>query len=495
MKEYATYDALGLAGLVASGQVSAEELLDDAVARVEARNPELNAINFKVYDYAKQRIARGLPKGPFTGVPFLVKDLGPTFAGMPHSKGCRALVDEVAPLDSELATRYLKSGVVPFAKTNAPEFGLMGVTEPVLFGPTKTPWDLSRTSGGSSGGSASGVAAGIAPIASAGDGGGSIRIPAACCGLFGLKPTRGRTPHSPEGEGWQGAVVEHILSRSVRDSAAMLDFISGPGFGAPFHIMPPGGTFLEAVSQAPKPLKIGYTIDSPIGTGVDAACIAAVEFATKLLESLGHHVEQAKPIYDGELLARSYFTLYFGEVAAELKALRTQLGKRITRNDVEIATRTLGLLGNTFTAGEFAAARKNWNIFSQAMAKFHQKYDIYLTPTMAVAPPLIGANDPSFFEQLLMQAINILGAGSVLKATGVVNQLAIKNMSKTPFTQLANLTGQPAMNVPLFWSDDNLPIGVQCIGPTGNERLLYQLAGQLEVATSWAQRRPPCWDL
>ena len=490
MKEYEDHDALGLAALVSKGETNAEELLESAIRRAERLNPKLNAIVHKLYDHGRKLIAQGLPAGPFHGVPFLLKDMGSPFIGLPLSKGCRALKDNVSAIDSEMARRLLKTGVVPFGKTNAPEFGLMGVTEPQAFGPSRSPWDLGRTPGGSSGGSAAGVAAGISPIATASDGGGSIRIPASCCGIFGLKPSRGRNPLGPSGEGWQGAVVEHIVSRSVRDSAAMLDATNGGDASAPFLIQSPSNSYLEILNRDPVKLRIGFSATSPVGQAVDKECIEAVDNAAILLDGLGHEVQQAKPNYDGLELARAYFVLYFGEVAAELVELEKHLGRRIVTGDIETTTQTLGLLGHAFSAQEFATARKAWHKFSIAMAEFHQHYDLYLTPTMAVLPPRIGENTPSGAELFTMKIINSLGAGRLLKAMGIVEKLATESMSKMPFTQIANMTGQPAMSVPLHWSEKNLPVGVQFIAPTGREDLLFQLAAQLERTAPWFNNRP-----
>lgn len=491
MNEFTEYDGLGLAELLAHGEVSATELLDAAIARAQQINPAINAIIHPLYDYAKTYARENLRAGPFSGVPFLIKDLGSPFIGLPLSKGCAALKDNIATQDSELAKRFLATGVIPFGKTNTPEFGLMGVTEPEAFGPSRSPWDPERTPGGSSGGSAAAVAARIAPIATAGDGGGSIRIPASCCGLFGLKPSRGRNPLGPGGEGWQGAVVEHILSRSVRDSAAMLDATHGNDVHAPFVVKPPDESYLGLLAHEPRPLKIGFNMTSPVGQGVADECREAMHNSLKLLESLGHHVEEVERPYDGLDLARAYFVLYFGEVAAEVDALAAQLGRKVNKNDIELITQTLNLLGHAFSAKEFAMARKYWHQLVVAMGSLHRNYDLYMTPTLAVLPPKIGANKPRPPEVVLMKLINALGAGSLLKFLGIVDKMATENMSKMPFTQVANMTGQPAMSVPLHWTPENLPVGVQFIAANGREDILFQLAAQLERASPWADKRPP----
>ncbi|MGR8949962.1 MAG: amidase [Gammaproteobacteria bacterium] len=493
MIEYADYDGLGLAALVAAGEVSPAELLEAAIKSAEALNPQLNAINHALYEHGRALAAKPLPAGPFHGVPFLIKDLGSPFIGLPHSKGCSALKDHIAAEHSEMARRFLNTGVVPFGKTNAPEFGLMGITEPKAFGVTRSPWDLERTPGGSSGGSAAAVAAGIAPIASAGDGGGSIRIPASCCGLFGLKPSRGRNPLGPSGESWQGAVVEHILSRSVRDSAAMLDATHGDDIHAPFVVKPPAASYMSLLDTAPEKLKVGFSVESPVGQPVAPDCIEAVRHTCALLANLGHEVEEVPCPYDGLALAKAYFVLYFGEVAADIDALEELLGRRVSKNDIETTTRTLGLLGHAFSAKDFSKARKYWHQLVIAMGNFHQSYDLYLTPTIAVLPPLIGDNEPSRAEAVLMNVINTLGAGRLLKALGVVDKLATESMAKMPFTQVANMTGQPAMSVPLYWTADNLPVGVQFIAPNGREDILFQLGAELERAQPWINKKPPLY--
>ena len=490
MNEYSHYDGLGLAALIADGEISESELLEVAIARAEAVNPKINAINYPLYEHARTLLKKGLPSGPFHGVPFLIKDLGSPFIDLPYSKGCEALKGNIAQQDSEMARRYLATGVVPFGKTNTPEFGLMGITEPKAFGPTRSPWDLQRTPGGSSGGSAAAVAAGITPIATAGDGGGSIRIPASCCGLFGLKPSRGRNPLGPSGEGWQGAVVEHTLSRSVRDSAAMLDATQGSELHAPFVIKPPEQSYLGLIEQDPIPLRIGFNVESPVGQTVADECVAAVQSTASLLSDLGHRVEALKQPYDGIALAKAYFIMYFGEVAAEVDTLAATLGRSVNKNDIELTTQTLSLLGHAFSAKEFAVARKYWHELALAMGELHQHYDLYLTPTIAVLPPQIGAGDPKPTEALLMKIVNALGAGGLLKRLGVVDKLAHESMAKMPFTQVANMTGQPAMSVPLYWTQDNLPVGVQFIAPNGREDVLFQLAAQLERARPWMGRRP-----
>ncbi len=491
IKEFGNYDALGLAELVKQKDVTPLELVEETISRIEKVNPKLNAVTIPMYEEARKVAQRPLPDGTFMGVPFLIKDLVSTYAGVAFTKGCKGLRNYVADQDSELMKRYKAAGIVAVGKTNTPEFGLMGVTEPEAFGPTRTPWNPEHTSGGSSGGSGAAVAAGIVPMASAGDGGGSIRIPASCCGIFGLKPSRGRTPTGPYGELWQGAAAEHILSRSVRDSAAMLDATQGDDIGAPYVTRPPSRKYMAEIQTDPGKLKIAMTTESPLGNDVHPECVAAVKSAGNLLSDLGHHVEETKPDYDGMELAMSYLVMYFGEVAAEIDNLRPMIGRKPSQKDVEPATWTLGLLGRTFSACEFVRAMQRWNDFSRIMGRFHQKYDIYVTPTIAVPPPRIGETLPSSAELFGMKTMNALGLGKILKASGIVRQLAEKSLSKMPFTQLANLTGQPAMSVPLHWTAEGLPCGVQFVAPIGDEATLYRLAAQLEKAKPWFDKNPP----
>jgi amidase len=489
--EYVKYDGLGLAELVRKKKVSPQELCEEAISRIEKINPKINAVIYRMYDLARKAAGDNLPNGPFKGVPFLCKDLVSSYAGVPMTKGSKSCKDYVPSQDSELMTRYKATGLIIMGKTNTPEFGLMGVTEPELHGPTRNPWNTDHTPGGSSGGSAAAVASGMVPIASGGDGGGSIRIPASFCGLFGLKPTRGRNPLGPEfGEIWQGAEVEHVLTRTVRDSAAMLDAVNGPDAGAPYVIPKPERPYLSEVSRNPGKLKIAFTVKSPLGTQVHPECKKAVENAARMLEKMGHRVEEAEPRIDGLALAKSYFMLYFGEVAADVEELKNVLGRKLKHTDTEGATWALNLLGRSFSAGEFVLSMRDWNTFSRQMGIFHQTYDLYLTPTTAAPPVRIGELKQKPSEEFILKIINAMNLGGLLKISGITDKLAIEGLSKTPFTQLANLTGLPAMSVPLHWTPEGLPCGVQFIARFGEESVLFRLAGQIEKAKPWFDRRP-----
>ncbi|MGD8297403.1 MAG: amidase family protein [Desulfobacterales bacterium] len=491
-KEYDRYDGLGLAELVKKKEISSAELCEEAIARIEKINPKLNAVITPMYDLARKSVQQLLPEGPFSGVPFLLKDLLADFAGVPLTRGSRACRNYIPDHDSEMVQRFKNAGLVVLGKTNTPEFGLLGYTEPELHGPTRNPWNTDHTPGGSSGGSAAAVASGMVPLASGGDGGGSIRIPASCCGVFGFKQSRGRTPTGPSrGAIWQGAVVEHVITRTVRDSAAVLDATRGADIGAPYVIPDPRQPYLQELEKSPGCLRVAFNTQSPIGTEVHPACVKAVDHTARLLESLGHEVEEARPDLDGQILARSFLTMYFGETAADIDELASILGRKAKPADVEVLTWTLGLLGRTYPAGFFVKAMREWGLAARAMGRFHEKYDIYLTPTVAYPPSKIGELKPKPAEMLLMKIVNSLGLGGLLKATGIVDQLAVASLSKTPFTQLANFTGQPAMSVPLYWTSDDLPCGSQFTGRFGEEATLYRLAAQLENEQPWFDRRPP----
>ncbi len=489
--EYDQYDGLGLAELVREKKITPVELCEEAIKRIEKFNPVFNAVITPMFDIGRSAAKMPLPDGSFAGVPFLIKDLVSVYAGVKLTSGCRAYKDYVPDYDSELVKRFKKAGLITLGKTNTPEFGLMGITEPELFGPTRNPWNIGRTCGGSSGGSAAAVASGMVPMASGGDGGGSIRIPACYCGLIGLKPSRGRIPTGPKsGELWQGAAVEGVLTRSVRDSAAMLDAIQGADPGAPYIIKPPERSYSEEINREPSSLKIAFSTESPLRTETHAYCKKAVLKTVKLLQDLGHKVEEAKPEIDGYKLANTYFTMYFGEIAADIDAAKSVLKKKVGKKDFEITTWFFGQLGRCYSAADFVNAIRQWDIAARAMGNFHLKYDLYLTPTVAYPAANIGELLPKSYEKAAMEIISFLKLGFLAKASGLVNKIAIQTLARTPFTQLANFTGQPAMNVPLQWDEKGMPCGVQFIAPFGDEATLFRLASQLEKAQPWFDKRP-----
>ena len=491
-QEYDQYDGLGLAELVKKKEISPVEICEEAISRIEKVNPQLNAVVTPMFEIARKLVVESTPNGPFFGVPFLLKDLLEVYAGVVETKGSKAYKNNISDHDSEMVKRYKRAGLVILGKTNTPEFGLLGITEPELHGPTRNPWNINHTPGGSSGGSAAAVASGMVPMASGNDGGGSIRIPASCCGIFGLKVSRGRNPTGPvKGSLWQGAVVQHVLTRSVRDSAAILDATQGADIGAPYIIPPPSQPYLQEIKQKPGRLKIAFNKHSPIDKPVHPDCAEAVEHTARLLEKLGHDVEEAEPEIDGLSLAKSLFTLYFGEVAADIKELSSFLARKAKPSDVEPLTWMLGLLGQAISARDFVIMIREWDKAARAMGRFHETYDVYLTPTVASPPVRIGELQPKPAEMLLIKTVNTLGLGGLLKASGIVDKLAVESLSKTPFTQLANFTGQPAMSVPLYWTSEGLPCGSQFVGRFGDEATLFRLAAQLEKERPWFDKRPP----
>jgi amidase len=491
IKDYVQLDATDLARLVSTGDVSAAELLQLATAQLERLNPMLNAVNLPMLREARERV-QGQLAGPLAGVPFLIKDAIQDYAGLPTSNGSRGFRNAIAKQHSAVVQRLLDAGAVIIGKTNTPELALKGFTDPRAFGVTRNPWNPERTPGGSSGGAAAAVAAGIVPMAGANDGGGSIRIPAAWCGLFGLRPSRGRVPPGPAvGEIWEGASSDLVVSRSVRDSALALDILSGPLSGDPYVIAPPAGRYVELATREPGRLRIAFSTASPIGTEVHKEAIAAVTHAAKLLISLGHDVVEDRPQYDGVALARCFLELYFGQVAATLAEARAS---GATSADFELTTLLLEALGKASSAGTYVRSHRRWNEFARALGSFHQRHDLFLTPAVAFPPAAHAAADMPAAERWVMAVLLKSGLLGFLARLGLteraVTQLARQSLAFVPFTQLANLTGTPAMSVPLHWTADGLPLGVQFIAPFGGEALLLQLAGQLERAQPWMHRLP-----
>jgi amidase len=491
LAEYLASDATALAQHVARGEVRPGELLDLALAQHRRVHGSVNAIVRLMETEARSQLSGPLA-GPFAGVPFLIKDGVQDYAGIPTTYGSRAMAGFIPARHAHVVERYLKAGLVIFGKTNLPEFAIRAVTDPELFGRTNNPWDLARTPGGSSGGAAAAVAAGIVPMAAGNDGGGSLRIPAACCGLFSLRPSRGRVSSGPDiGEVWFGASSEGVISRSVRDSALALDLLQGAEPGDPFVIAPPAEPYAQAMLREPGRLRIGFTAASPIGTEVHPEAVQAVRQAARLLESLGHHVEEAAPRIDGAALAQSYLHLYFGQIPAAVARAKS-LGAR--ERDLEMMNRILVTLGSSVSATQLSTQLNRWNEFSRALAAFHAQYDLLLTPTLAAPPVTHGTGDPSGVEKSLFGFLHGTGVMGVLARLGLldstVRKIATDNLRYVPFTQLSNLTGTPSMSVPLHWTADGLPLGVQFVGPFGSEDRLLQLAHQLEQAQPWFERLP-----
>jgi len=468
---FAGYDGLGLAELVKRREVSPEELLAWATANAEAVNPQLNCLARLHYQEAKAQIRAGLPDGPFRGVPFLLKDLNVFLAGTVTSNGSLIFKDKVATYDSELVTRYKRAGLVILGKTTCPEFGLSYTTESKAFGKTRNPWNPGRTTGGSSGGSAAAVAAGVVPMAHGSDGGGSLRVPASCNGVFGLKPSRGRIPMGPgTTEGWLGCSAHHALTRSVRDSAALMDVSCGlePGsrYTAP---MPPSGSFLAESYLKPGKLRIALVLTEPSGIPIDPECLSAARAAAKLCEALGHHIEETEPVLDTAAI-RSGFTAVVATSSAQVIRDRAkERGMAVTAAEVDAGTWWYSEQGEMVSGLSVADANVAFQRAAFAMAALMSHFDVVLSPTLAKPPVNLG--------ELYDPSIDFPTLGKRLRAF-------------SPFTAIENVTGQPAMSVPLYWSADNLPIGVMFTARYGEEAMLFRLASQLEEAQPWGHRRP-----
>jgi len=486
-------DSLAIADAIRTRQVSVEEVVRDAIARIEKLNPQLHAVIHPMFEQAQRQAAAPLADAtaPFAGVPFLIKDLLTSYAGEPMASGSALYAGWRPSHDSELMRRYRKAGVIVVGKTNTPEFGLTPFTEPKAVGISRNPWNVGRTTGGSSGGSAAAVASGMVTMAGGGDGGGSIRIPASCCGIFGFKPTRGRVPTGPdEGEIWGGAVTEGVLTRSVRDSAAMLDAIHGADAGAPYAAPPRARPFLDEVTTEPGRLRVAFTDAPMLGHGTHPDCSSAVRDAARLLESLGHHVEEAAPPIDRERFNEAFVTIVCGEVVADLRDAAARLGREATRRDVELATWGLAMLGNAVSAGDYASAQRYLQRIGRPVGDFFERFDVLLTPTLGMPPVTHGALQPKPSEAAILTVFGALRAGGLMKRLGAVSQAAATVFDFIPYPPLFNVTGQPAMSVPLWWNGDGLPIGVQLAARFGDDATLFRVAGQLERARPWGDRWP-----
>lgn len=480
MAEYAAYDGLGLADLVKTGKVSPSELVEEAIGRIEKHNPILNAVVYKMYDQGRETAAKASSRGagdgggPFRGVPFLLKDVLGNYEGVPTTYACRFMSGIPASHDYTLVSRFKAAGLVTLGKTNAPEFGLLPTTEPVLYGPARNPWNTLYSTGGSSGGSAAAVAAGVVPIAHANDGGGSIRIPASCCGLVGLKPTRARNPLGPDiGDVMGGLVVEHVVTRTVRDSAAVLDCTHGDEPGDPYFAPPVERPFLSEVGRSPGRLRIAFSTKNPTGSPLHPDCVAAVEQAAGLCEQLGHSVEEASPDVDNSLLTDAFLTIWGVGLATTVEAYSMLHGRVPTERDFEGLTWGLYQQGKTITAARLQIAIGMIQVIARQVARFHEKYDCWLTPTLGGPPIKNGVID--------------IHESDPAKAFAPI-------IDYVPFTPLQNATGQPAVSLPLHWNAQDLPVGVMFVGRFGDEAGLYRLSAQLEEAQPWIDRKPPVWD-
>jgi amidase len=485
-EEYRTYDATGLAKLVADKEVSAAELLTLASERAAAVNPRINAI---VRDVPAAPTAD--LSGPFAGVPFLIKDLSQDYAGLPTSNGSRALMSVPATAHATVVARWIDAGLVIFGKTNTPEFGAKGITEPVAWGPTRNPWDLARSPGGSSGGSAAAVAAGIVPCAGASDGGGSIRIPAASCGLVGLKPGRGLTPSGPAtGESMHGAAVQGVVSRTVRDNAAMLDVIGGGEPSGPFVPGMPDAPFASCVGADPGTLRIGVRVPTSINPSPDPEAYAAVEATVEALTELGHHVDELPQApFDDAALAREFLLGWFVYAAWELAEAKrvSGAGDEMFERDTLI----MAALGRATSSVDYVDAVQKRHEHTRRLTTYFESYDLLMTPSLATPPPKIGEFDLPVALQHGADLLIKTRTARILRFTKIVDDMVDKNLGWVPYTQLANITGRPAITVPTHWTASGMPLGVQFVAPLEGESLLIRLAAQLEQALPWANRVAP----
>jgi len=461
-------DATAQADLVRSGQISPHELAGAAIARIESVDGELNAVIHRRFELALAEIRAGLPEGPFTGVPFLIKDLFADSAGDPAHNGNRALRDAgwLAKADSWLIARYRRAGFSFLGRTNTPEFGLVPVTEPHAYGPTRNPYDTSRTPGGSSGGSAAAVAAGMVAVAHASDGGGSIRIPSSMCGLVGLKPSRGRSTLGPDGDE-SGLSVQHVVARSVRDTAALLDVGHGPGTGDMVTAPAPRRRYVEELSGCPAELRIGLLAHNPAGL-LHPACEAAVRVAAGLLESLGHRVAEEYPTIDPES-GRRFMARWAVNTRLRVLGLGAQLGREAGPDDVEPLTWAMAEVAAGMSAVDLGQATAAGARFTRQLSAWWEDHDLLLTPTLGEPPPFVGELEPPAGDPFATQS---------------------HTFSLVPFTTHFNVSGQPAISLPLHVNDAGLPIGIQLVAAYGREDLLIQVGAQLEQAAPWSHRRP-----
>lgn len=471
LDEIAWLDAAAQADLVRRKELKPIELVDAAIDRVERLNPALNAVITTMYEQARNAATGKLPEGPFTGVPFLLKDLIASYRGVRMTCGSASLSSYVPNHDSELVVRYRRAGLIILGKTNLPEFGILPTTESRLHGSAHNPWDITRTPGGSSGGSAAAVAAGLVPMAHGNDGGGSIRIPASCCGLFGLKPTRARNPLGPDfGDMGSGLVAEHALTRTVRDSAALLDATAGPDIGDPYWAPRPERPFIDEVGADTGRLRIGFTAEPATEVEIHPDCMNAVLDAAKLCADLGHDVVEAKVNLPGELMMQSFTGVWSALAAWSVDSTALATGRAPTPEEFEPLTWALAERARQQSSSAYLMAVTTLQRLSREVARLFLDFDVLLTPTLAQPPLPLGsfAATPDNPWQALVRAAEFI-----------------------PFTPLCNITGQPAMSVPVYWNEDGLPIGTQFVGRFGDEATLFRLAAQLEAARPWADRRPP----
>lgn len=506
LPEYDLLDGTALAEGVARGDFTPGELLEAAVARIEARDPDLNAVVGTMFDEARRqterwdrRVRASVAGITFPGVPFLMKDLLSGYAGQPLTSGSRLMRHHVAREDSELMRRWKAAGLCVAGRTNTPEFGLVPTTEPVHYGPTRNPWDRGRSPGGSSGGSAAAVAARMVPLAGAGDGGGSIRIPAACCGLFGFKPGRGLVPGGPEGRpAWRGFAVEHVLTRSVRDSARALDVGCGLAAGTRGGTVDGdgsrmgNGSFAAAAESDPPALRIAWSVELPSADRPEEECVAGVRETVSLLEEMGHRCEEARPPVDGDEFAHSFLRVVAGELAAELSEIDAEHRDiRPGPSELEPETWAMAQAALALPARDLALSLRRLERIAAEVRSFFREVDVFVTPALSTPPPRIGSLTPSPFERGALSLLGRLRAGRLLLALGVLGRAATPIFDFIGWNPVVNVTGQPAMSLPLHRTTEGLPVGVHFVGRTGGEGTLLSLARQLERSGAWLRDPPP----
>lgn len=485
ISEYIQLDGVGLTALVKQGKITPEEVVKLSYARLEEVNADLNAVTQKREKQVEQELKQLDKTAPFAGLPLYVKDVSQTIAGEVSTGGSKLMAEAKASQTAKLVEQFQEAGALALGYTATPEFALKNITESLLHGPTRNPWNTDYSPGGSSGGAAALVASGVTPIAGASDGGGSIRIPASFSGLFGLKPTRGRTVVGPGvGRQWQGAAIDFVLTRSVRDSAKMLSELQIVQEEAAFQTPLFPGRYEVAMKEAfPRRLKIGFTTSSPVGTPVSEDAKKAVQRVVQWLEEAGHVVEEAENKIDGIQLMRDYFLMNSGEISALTMQIEQMLGRALTADDVEIETWLLHKAGQRVSAAAFSSSLASWDQAAAKMATFHQQYDFYITPAAAFQAPKIGelTHDEKSIERLREQ----IETDDAKKQQEIIYEMFLPSLTYTPFTQLANLTGQPAMSLPVHVTEEGLPLGVQVKAAKGREDQLLRLACQIEQSSLW----------
>lgn len=489
LKNYVNYDGLGLAKLIKEKQLSSKEIIEDAFVQINELNPKLNAV-------VRTRMEKALIEaetsesiqGPFAGVPILLKDLSQSIKGEPITAGTKLLLNRIAKRDSNYVRKIREAGFVIIGQTSSPEFGLKNITEPVVYGPTRNPWNLRHSSGGSSGGASASIASGMVPISGASDGGGSIRIPASFTGLVGLKPTRGRTPVGPGvGRQWHGAAVDFSLTKTVRDSAAMLDALQIIQPDTAFQVPLFNGSYLDELSKPmKKTFKIAFSTKSPVGTPVSEEAVKAVHKTVKWLEQAGFIVEERDNGVDGIRLMENYYIMNSGEMAADILSIEEAIGRPITVNDIEIVTWVLRTAGQNVSAVQFTRSLAEWDTAAAQMAKFNEEYDLYLTPATAYPAPEVGELTHTAEQSSQLLKVNELKPSEQL---ALVYEMFKPSLTYTPFTQLANIIGQPAISLPVHMTESGLPIGVQFMAPKGHEDWLLKIGALIEQSDIWVGQK------